>query len=456
MRLSHKVILLAVLPLIASVGLIALAQRHQEEVLAQRQQALVKSAFMDSARGELRHFVALALSTISPLYNTGRNDDEIKKLAMAQLATLNYGSDGYFFLYTDDGVNLMHPRQPELVGQNLRRLRDENGQYPIQMMMDKARAGGGFVEYSWRKPSIEGAAPKIAYVTPLSRWNWWIGTGLYTDDTDKVLAQLDHELAASVNNTMRWIAGITLAGVLVIFGVGLWFSIHELRLADAKLTLLARQIVSSQEEERAYLSRELHDGTSQTLVSVKLLTESALDRLPPESTAARAALSRAVNRLQEALAEVRGMSHRLRPVMLDTLGLSAALSQMADEMWGHSSTRYSLRVEGEPRELPDDIKTVLFRVCQEALTNIQKHAGASRIEMKLVYSASGLELKVQDNGRGFDTDFILRHPSRGIGLRNMRERLASIDGQLSIQSRLGQTVLTAAVPDAAIDRFSRL
>jgi two-component system NarL family sensor kinase len=439
---------------VASVGLIALNQRQQEEDLAQSQQALVKAAFMDTAKTELRHVVALALSTISPLYNTGRDDEEIKQQAMRQLAALDYGSDGYFFLYNDEGVNLMHPRQPELVGKNLRRMRDENGQFPIQMMMDKAKAGGGFVEYSWNKPSVQGAAPKLAYVTPLERWHWWIGTGLYVDDTERVLSQLDHELAGSVNKTMRWVAGITVLGVLVIFAGGLWVGIHELRLADAKLTLLARQIVSSQEEERAYLSRELHDGTSQTLVSVKLLTESALERLPPESTAARAALRRAVDRLQDALAEVRGMSHRLRPVMLDTLGLSAALGQLAQEMWGESSTRFRLRLEGEPRDLPDDIKTVLFRVTQEALTNIQRHAGASRVDLQLTFNPEGVQLRMEDNGRGFDTDFMLRHPSRGIGLRNMRERLASIDGQLSVQSRPGQTVLLAAVPDSAIERFA--
>lgn len=454
MRLTSKVILLALTPLVASVSLIAVAQRHQEDVLAHRQQALVKAAYLNVARAELRHFVAMALSTISPLYNTGRDDDEIKQQAMRQLAALDYGSDGYFFLYNDDGVNLMHPRQPELVGRDMRRFRDAYGQFPIQMMMERAKAGGGFVDYSWRKPSTDTPAAKIAYVTPLERWHWWLGTGLYVDDVDQVLAELDDELAASVNSTMRWIAGITLAGVLLIFVGGMWVSVHELRLADAKLTLMARQVVRSQEEERAYLSRELHDGTSQTLVSVKLLTESALERLPAESSAARAVLQRAVDRLQDALAEVRGMSHRLRPVMLDTLGLPAALGQLGEEMWGQSSTRFTLKVEGDSSHLPEAIKTVLFRVTQEALTNIEKHAGASRVELVLVFSTSGVQLRVQDNGRGFDTDFILHHPSRGIGLRNMRERLASIDGQLNVSSRPGQTLVSAQVPQPAIDRFA--
>jgi len=461
MRLTHKVVLLAMTPLIAAMSLIAVAQRHQEELLAKRQQALVKSAYMEAARSELRHFVAMALSTISPLYNTGRDDDEIKQQVMRQLAALDYGSDGYFFLYNDEGVNLMHARQPELVGRNLRRLRDAYGQFPIQLMMDKAKAGGGFVDYSWHKPSSDADAAKVAYVTPLPRWHWWFGTGLYVDDVDQVLAQLDEELAASVNTTTRWIAGISVAGLLLIFGVGLWLNMHELRLADAKLTLLTRQLVSSQESERAYLARELHDGTGQTLVSVKLLAESALQRLnaaelgDERALAARTALQRAVDRLRDALVEVRGMSHRLRPVMLDTLGLPAALAQMAQEMWGDSATRFTLRTDGAVEDLPEAIKTVLFRVTQEALANIEKHAAASRVELQLDFTPASLQLRVQDNGRGFDTEFFQRHPSRGLGLRHMRERLAAIDGTLSISSHPGQTLLLANVPKAVITRFSR-
>ena len=132
----------------------------------------------------------------------------------------------------------------------------------------------------------------------------------------------------------------------------------------------------------------------------------------------------------------------------------AALGQLADEMWSLSGTAFTMAVEGEPFDLPDDIKTVLFRVTQEALTNIQKHAQASQVALTLVFSTGGVLLRVQDNGCGFDTEAVLHHPSRGIGLRNMRERLASIDGQLLVQSRPGSTVVLAEVPDAAIKRFA--
>jgi two-component system NarL family sensor kinase len=454
MRLKTKIILLAMLPLLASTGMILVVQQQQQRQLSQRQAVLVRGAYMEAARNELRHSVAIALSTISPLYNTGRDDDEIKRQVIRQLQALDFGADGYFFLYDFDGVNLMHPRLPEQVGQNLLDFVDAEQNQPILLMRNKSLSGGGFVEYNWNKPSIQGPARKIAYVTGLDRWHWWFGTGLYIDDLDPVVAQLGRELTDSNQATMRWTGAVLVFGLLSISGFGLWMGMQELRVADAQLTLLARQVVGSQEDERAHLARELHDGTSQTLVSVKLLTEAALQRLPADNSVARQALERAVERLKGALVEVRGMSHRLRPVMLDTLGLEAALNQLGDEMWGLSETRFSLQVEGEPIDLPDPIRTVLFRVTQEALTNVQRHAGATWVEMRMVFAKGAVALSVQDNGRGFEPDALSRDPQRGIGLRNMRERMASIGGSLRLQSEAGATVLTAEVPPSAIQRFS--
>lgn len=454
MRLRLKLILLAVLPLLLALALIAFAVRQQEAELAKRQQELVKTAYMNAVESELRHYVALALSTISPLYNTGRNDDEIKREVMKQLATLDYGSDGYFFLYDYDGTNLMHPRQPDLVGQNLLNHVDSTGQKPIHVMIDRAREGGGVVYYTWNKPSKRQVAGKVAYVTGLERWHWMVGTGIYVDDVEAVLEELDREMISNVNKTMAWIVATALFAISVIVASALVIGLGERRAADAKLTLLTRKIVSSQEEERAYVSRELHDSTSQTLVSVKLLTESALDRMPHADGGARAPLQRALQRLNEALLEVRGMSHRLRPAMLDQLGLRAALKNLGEEMCGHGGLRFELLGDEDLLDPPEAIKTVLFRVTQEALTNIRKHAQATRVTIELDGDRRGLRIAIEDNGRGFDPQFMAEHPGRGIGLSNMRERIATLGGSFDIQSQPGRTRVLAEIPAEALRRFA--
>jgi two-component system, NarL family, sensor kinase len=449
--LKLKVILLAVIPLIVSLALIALAVFHQARDLAAKERALVESATMASKKAELKHYVDLALSIVEPLYGSGRDDDATKDEAMRRLAALDFGSDGYFFLYDMQGKSLMHPRQPELVGQQMWDMRDAFGTPVIQNLIARAREGGGFVHYHWNKPSAGQQAPKLGYAVALPRWNWMIGTGIYLDDVQATMGQIDGQVTGNVTTTMWWIAGIAVLSIALIGVSGLVLNVSESRIAEAKLRLLARQVVRSQEAERAHLSRELHDSTSQTLVSIKLLMESVIvkmgDSAPPT-------LVKALDRLKAALGEVRNISHRLRPAELDVLGLPAALEHLCHEYGENSGNELSVKVRGEIEQLPDDVKTVLFRVTQEALTNIEKHADASRITVWLAFSRSGVRLRVIDDGRGFKVDAVQLDPKRGIGLRNMRERLVSIGGSFAIYSRPGRTQLVAEVPAASLRQFA--
>ncbi|MCA6218473.1 cache domain-containing protein [Ideonella sp. B7] len=455
MRLRLKLVLLAAVPLLLSVALIAAAVHHQERALAQREQALVQQAYMAARQSELKHYVDLAVSTIRPLYERRHQDPQAQAEALRLLASLDYGSDGYFFVYNLQGRVLMHSRQPELLGRNLWGLRDPHGQPTIQQLIAQARAGGGFVTYPWHKPSSGQMVPKLGYVVALPDWNWMIGTGLYLDDIQTTLTALDGQVSRHITTTLLWITGIAMAGLGLLSASGLWLNLSEHRVADAKLGLLARQVVRSQESERAHLARELHDGTSQTLVSAKLMVESAVDALERAGTPPPPALGKALERLNDALGEVRDLSHRLRPAMLDTLGLPAALAWLGHEFGEHGPAQVRLQLDEPEPALPDEAGTVLFRVAQEALANIGKHAQARRVSLTLDAQAGGVCLEIRDDGRGFDLDAVQQDPRRGIGLRNMRERLESIDGTLTLRSAPGQgTTLWARVPAAALARLA--
>jgi two-component system NarL family sensor kinase len=179
MKLRQKYLLLAVAPLALAMLAIALAVLHQASALAHHQRTLVETAYVQSKEAELRHYVDLAQSAIAPLVQSGRNDDATRRAAMDALARLDFGQDGYFFLYDMEGHALMHPRQPELVGQDLFQLRDAQGHPTIQQLIAAARSGGGTVRYVWRKPSTGQIAPKLGYVVAIPQWNWMIGTGIY-------------------------------------------------------------------------------------------------------------------------------------------------------------------------------------------------------------------------------------------------------------------------------------
>jgi two-component system NarL family sensor kinase len=445
MKLRQKVIFLAITPLILALCAIAFAVRHQSELLARQQLATIQQAYLSSKEAELKHYVALASHSIASLYDSGRDDEATKNEAKRILASLSYGDDGYFFLYDMQGNTLMHPRQPELVGQNLFELRDAQGQPTIQNLLRRARAGGGLERYMWVKPSTRKPVAKLGYVIPMPRWGWMMGTGIYLDDVDQALAKIDVQQSGNIHNTMLWIAGIAIAASVAVASSGLALNISELRVADAKLKVLAQRVVESQEEERARLSRDLHDGISQWLVSIKLQIEAGMIRLaqPDQLAAAQKVFEHAADQLSNVMGEVRRISHNLRPAILDDLGLAAALHHLGQEYTLSSGTPVHFEASGTTDELPDVANTVLFRLAQEALTNIERHAGAGHIDIGLAGEAGGVTLTIRDDGAGFDAEGIAQHPQRGIGLRNMMERMDAIGGRFEIQSSGQGTVVTA-------------
>ena len=163
---------------------------------------------------------------------------------------------------------------------------------------------------------------------------------------------------------------------------------------------------------------------------------------------AGAAPAMGLARLSDTLREVRRISHALRPSMLDDLGLAAALDQLAREL--KEETGIELQCERVIHDatpaLPDSINTALFRIAQEALTNVVRHAAARRVTLKLEVAPKSVVLSIRDDGRGFDVERMQADARSGIGLRNMRERLDAIGGTLSLTSEPGNTIVTAMVP----------
>ena len=249
----------------------------------------------------------------------------------------------------------------------------------------------------------------------LERWGWVLETGLYMDDVDIASAKVDAQTSANIRNTIWWIACIANAAFQIIGLSGLWLDVSEHRVADAKLEVLARRVVRSQKDERARLSRDLHDGISQLLVSVKLQVESGIAKLSgklAQATAARHFFDRAASQLNNVLGEVRRISHDLRPALLDDLGLAAALRYLCEEFAGMTT-------------LPTTFTTI--------------------VRVALSAAADVLRLSVTDDGVGFDINGVAQHPKRGIGLRNMHERLAAIGDTLQVVSSAAGTTVSATL-----------
>lgn len=439
-QIKRSVFKFTILPFLFAVMVIGAWVQHRGEGLVVQQSALIEESFLLSKRAELKNYVALALSSIDTLYHSGRNDESTKNQAKAILQAIHFGDDGYFFVYDLAGNNLVHPRQPQLIGKNLWNLTDSQGRYVIQALLKSARYGDGYERYSWEKPSTHKITEKLSYVVLLKDWGWMIGTGAYLDDV-KQTAQAVQTQAATTLQKLVWIA---LSAVLVVFAGGLAFTVRTHRLAEDKLKSMAQRVVTLQEEERAHVSRELHDGIIQLLASIKFQFELAQHKLENGSDCAIADLTKGASRLSEAIDEVRGISHGLRPALLDILGLPAAITQLAAEFGERTRIVVCTEIVSKEFSLHEYEAVALFRTAQEALTNIERHALATTVTISLTQESNWVRLTIRDDGCGFSVDKIGR--GDGIGLRNIRERIEHLKGKFDLISAPGRTQLIASVP----------
>lgn len=200
-----------------------------------------------------------------------------------------------------------------------------------------------------------------------------------------------------------------------------------------RLRGLSSQVITAQEEERKRISRELHDETAQALTS--LLIRLRLLQGARDLDDVRAAAAELRELTARTLEEVRKLALELRPTTLDHLGLVAAIEWYSREYADRLDAAVDFRTEGLIGRLHPEVELVIYRVVQEALTNIARHAGASEVRIALLFADDAVEAVVADNGVGFAVGEATSTRERGLGLFGMRERVELIGGTFEIRSR---------------------
>ncbi|MEN9934850.1 MAG: hypothetical protein RLZZ387_1429 [Chloroflexota bacterium] len=199
-------------------------------------------------------------------------------------------------------------------------------------------------------------------------------------------------------------------------------------------------------EERARIARDIHDGIAQSLAFVRMRVDLWSEWIDSDPRRLRGELAELKGTLREQIRELRRAIFALRPVQFDELGFVGGLRRYIVEFAGQHGWDTNVDLRGAPPSLSPELEAICFRIVQEALTNVAKHAGASTVEVTIGEADQGLRLVVRDNGRGFDPGAVADAPDH-VGLRQMRERLAAYRGQLTILSRPeAGTELRAWVP----------
>jgi signal transduction histidine kinase len=276
--------------------------------------------------------------------------------------------------------------------------------------------------------------------------DFWNTTQLRASNSD-LLASFNR-----IHDRLRLLLLILFASALAI-ALGSLFVVSsqekEIRSRYAELnrnhevqTQLAARLLNAQEQERLSISRELHDEVGQSLGALLVDMGRLSAILPPNDAPAQEALRRIRASAEESVSAVRNIALLLRPSMLDDLGLVAAIEWQAREI----SRRSNVEVEVEAGEISpgiqEDIKVCIYRLSQEALNNVARHSGARHAWVSLQSDERRIDLRIRDDGKGFDPE-----RSRGLGLLGMKERLRLLHGLLVIRSAPGEgTEITAELP----------
>lgn len=259
------------------------------------------------------------------------------------------------------------------------------------------------------------------------RWMHWAARGLF--DADGTLREIQ-AVGRDVTELKR--------------------AMDALGAARERLQGLSRRLLEVQEAERRHLARELHDDIGQGLTALKLNLE-ALAR-GRDGAALEARISEALETARHTIERVRQLSLNLRPLQLDDLGLAAALRSHLDRQAKLGGLTPHFEIQEAPLKLPADVETACFRVAQEAINNIVRHAKAANVWLRLFLAGERLALSVRDDGAGFDVTSAQRRAAAGesLGVVSMEERVALAGGTLQIHSAPRQgTVIVASFPVGA-------
>jgi signal transduction histidine kinase len=286
---------------------------------------------------------------------------------------------------------------------------------------------------------------------------------------DEVLRSMDQDeiklLSQRLGTWNREFWGTTTVLALALF-VALGFLAYNFRLLNREIIrtqelerfqrenvrssrALSARILDLQDAERRRIARELHDSVGQYLVGLKINLEQLLGARSNLSAAHEKLLSETVDLTERSMVEVRTISHLLHPPLLDEVGLESATRWYADGFAKRCALKVRLDLDHIANRLPKEVELALFRVLQESLTNVHRHAGAKSIEVVLTCSTGQVVLSVIDDGIGISPEVLTRFYSgraSGVGLAGMRERLAELGGTLEVERSAHGTTVRATIP----------
>jgi len=389
-----------------------------------------------------RHHQLLALSRISSAVSGLWHLDDTLNVALDTVLEIIHGTIG--------GILLLDERTQELHHQVQRGL---SAKYAEEVRLKMGQGIAGTVAHTGEPLLLEDISkdPRTAHLdlvsaeglkgfvsVPLRAKNEVVGVmnvashmpGQFAKEDMYLLDSIGHQLGVAIEQARLY---------------------ERLSNATERYQRLLQHALTAQEEERKRIARELHDGTSQMLTGLALNLQAAMDIAEMDGIKdARMdeRLKKAHSLAVQTSIEVTKLINDLRPTLLDSLGLAPAIQRYVETWLQPEGISATLKTRGHER-LPSEVEVALFRITQEAVNNIMKHAEAKNVDIDLQCDGEKCVLRIKDDGRGFDVQEITKveKTGRGVGLFGMKERVTLVGGSCSVQSQPGQgTTITSEVP----------
>lgn len=266
------------------------------------------------------------------------------------------------------------------------------------------------------------------------------------DAREEVLGFVELHNKAGGREPFTWsdahfLTSLTNSSAIAIYNARL---LEELKLQRGQMQALAAQHLTLLEEERRRIARELHDEAGQALIGIKFGLQVLARKIPPEIPSLREEVDRLRRQVNEATTRLKEIAQTLRPPILDELGLEVALNRCIGDFQERADVLFHFETGNLTRRLPQEVETVCYRLVQEALTNVLRHAQARQVWIRLAADERQVHLIVQDDGRGFDLKEIAQS---GLGLLGMRERVIMVAGTFTVEATPGAgTSIMATIP----------
>lgn len=317
--------------------------------------------------------------------------------------------------------------------------------YRTAKMQEWVSLGGDYRDLEWNVTCKDGSIKTLLWSSVCKQFSvpGWASWGIGKDIT--AWKRAEEELLRAQDELEQRVAERT--SELVAANLKLREQIEErrrtersLRATERKLRVLSSHLLNAQENERRRISFELHDELGQALTTLKLHIRSIQRALPDTAGSVIEESESVLQYVDEIIENVRRVSRDLSPCVLDDLGLMVALRSMVEEFMKRRSVRVSIQVSDVIDRLPRRAQILVYRICEEALTNIGKHSGATHARILMRKRSSKLRCVIEDNGKGFDADQLKMRSleERGLGLVAMSERARMLGGRLHVWSKQGK------------------